>query len=156
MKNRVDIMNETDRSALIAMSGGVDSSVAAYLLQQDGYRLEGTTMRLYRWDGKYRQKQRTCCTDRDLNDASEVAIRLGIPYEITDYEEIFRREVIDKFIRVYEEGGTPNPCIDCNRVLKFEALLDHARREGFDALATGHYARVCFDGASGRWQREAD
>ena len=82
----ITMSGDADRSALIAMSGGVDSSVAAYLMLRDGYRLEGTTMRLYRWDKKYRNKTRTCCTDRDLNDASEVAARLNIPYEVTDYE----------------------------------------------------------------------
>ena len=140
-----------DKSALIAMSGGVDSSVAAYLMLQDGYRLEGTTMRLYHWDKKYRKKTRTCCTDMDFSDASEVAVRLGIPYEVTDYEETFRREVIEKFIRVYENGGTPNPCIDCNRVLKFEKLLEYANDKGLSNIVTGHYSRIELDPQSGRF-----
>ncbi len=144
-------MSDMDKSALIAMSGGVDSSVSAYLMLREGYRLEGTTMRLYHWDKKYRKKTRTCCTDRDFNDASEVAVRLGIPYEVTDYEEIFRQEVIEKFIRVYENGGTPNPCIDCNRVLKFEKLLEYAREKGLSNIVTGHYARIEQEPQSGRF-----
>ncbi|MBR6229910.1 MAG: tRNA 2-thiouridine(34) synthase MnmA [Eubacterium sp.] len=124
------------------MSGGVDSSVAALCMLEKGYRLEGTTMRLYKWDGKYRPKTRTCCTDRDMNDASEVAVKLGIPYTVTDYQEVFRTEVIEKFIRVYEEGGTPNPCIDCNRYLKFDRLLALAREKELNYIVTGHYARI--------------
>ena len=136
-------MNDTtDRSALIAMSGGVDSSVAALKTLQDGFRCEGTTMRLYHWDGRYRKKVRTCCSDRDMNDASEVAVHLDIPYSVTDYEADFRDAVIDKFVRIYEQGGTPNPCIDCNRVLKFEKLLELAHSKGLYYIVTGHYARI--------------
>ena len=135
-----------EKSALIAMSGGVDSSVAALMMLEQGYRLEGTTMRLYRWDGKYRPKTRTCCTDRDMNDASEVAVKLGIPYTVTDYQEVFRKEVIEKFIRVYEQGGTPNPCIDCNRYLKFDRLLALAHEKELNYIVTGHYARIERDG----------
>lgn len=147
-----------NKSVLMAMSGGVDSSVAALTLLKMGYTVEGATMRLYRWDASYRPKTRTCCTDRDLSDASEVAAALDIPYSIIDLEADFRRDVIDKFVRVYENGGTPNPCIDCNRYLKFDKLLEYAKSHSHDYIATGHYARIAYDAATGRYllKRSAD
>lgn len=140
----------TAGTVLVAMSGGVDSSAAALLLQQEGWNCKGVTMRLFSNEviGK---SGKTCCSLRDVADAEAVARRLGIPFQAVDYQNDFRREVIDKFIRVYEEGGTPNPCIDCNRTMKFSKLMELAEEEGCTHMATGHYARVEYDEERGRW-----
>ena len=141
----------TEKSTLIAMSGGVDSSVAAWLMLQQGYRCEGTTMRLYRNSDIGLSQFHTCCSQRDIDDASEVAFQLDIPYEVLDFTLDFKEQIIEKFIRTYEAGGTPNPCIDCNRYMKFEKLLRFAREKGLEYVVTGHYARIEFDPASGRY-----
>ena len=138
--------------AMIAMSGGVDSSVAALLMQQAGYDCTGVTMRLYRAPGFQTSSPKSCCSDADEDDAAAVCFQLGIPHESACFSKRFEQEVIRRFIREYEAGRTPNPCIDCNRYLKFEALMDQARSEGFDVLVTGHYARVQFNEEAGRWQ----
>jgi len=144
--------NGTDeKSALIAMSGGVDSSIAAYLMKRDGYRCMGATMRLYRNNDIGLDQSHTCCSQNDIDDAARVAAQLGIPYEVLNYREGFREQVIDKFIRTYEEGGTPNPCIDCNRYLKFEKMFFYAWENGLNYIVTGHYARIEQDEASGRY-----
>lgn len=136
------------KRALIAMSGGVDSSVAAYLMQRQGYLCEGVTMRLYYGShGRFH----TCCAQEDIEDAMEVAYQLDIPYEVLDYTADFRSQVMDKFCRVYEAGGTPNPCIDCNRYLKFDRLFQTARERGDDYVVTGHYAQILQDPQSGRY-----
>ena len=140
-----------EKSALIAMSGGVDSSVAAYLMLQQGYECRGTTMRLYRNADIGLNPFHTCCSQRDIDDAAEVAFQLDIPYKVLDFTLDFKEQIIEKFIRVYEAGGTPNPCIDCNRYMKFDKLLQAAREAGLHCVATGHYARIQQDSASGRW-----
>lgn len=129
---------------LVAMSGGVDSSVTAYLLKAQGYECAGATMRLTcsRTFNDAADEARSCCSLSDLEDAEAVCARLGIPWQALDFRDIFSREVIDKFVHTYETGRTPNPCIDCNRYLKFGAFLDYAREQGFDYIATGHYAQV--------------
>ena len=124
--------------ALIAMSGGVDSSVAAYLVQRQGYDCIGCTMKLYESEAG----QHGCCTLEDVEDARAVAFRLGMPYYVFNYVERFREKVIGKFISCYERGLTPNPCIDCNRYMKFDALYERARVLGCDRIVTGHYARI--------------
>lgn len=125
--------------ALIAMSGGVDSSVAA-LLTKDCDRI-GCTMRLY--DGEESAKQEnTCCSLDDVEDARAVCRRMGIPFYVFNFKEAFEANVISRFIDCYRRGMTPNPCIDCNRYMKFERLLDRARELGCDLVVTGHYARV--------------
>ena len=137
--------------ALIAMSGGVDSSIAAYLTMRTGCPCLGATMRLYRNIDIGKSPQRTCCAQKDIDDASQVAFQLDLPYEVLDLTARFRAEVMDKFVRTYEAGGTPNPCIDCNRYLKFDTLLELAREKGLSEVVTGHYARIVKDEASGRY-----
>ena len=93
----------------------------------------------------------TCCSAKDVEDAAEVAFQLDIPFEVVNYTEDFREKVIEKFIATYEAGGTPNPCIDCNRTMKFDKMLDFARAHGLDHVVTGHYARIEQDPETGRW-----
>ena len=135
---------------LVAMSGGVDSSVAACLLQEQGYACIGVTMRLFENTTAGIPRGHTCCSLDDVEDARAVADTLGIPFYVLNFTEDFHQKVIDKFVRVYQSGGTPNPCIDCNRYLKFDLLLRRARELGCDAIATGHYVRKVRD-ADGRW-----
>ena len=149
-------MTETENTsrrpgALIAMSGGVDSSVAAWLMQRDGFDCTGITMRLTRNEAVDTEGLHTCCSERDIEDAAEVAYAMDIPYEVLDFTADFQEKIIDKFIRVYEAGGTPNPCIDCNKYMKFDHLLRWAESHGMEYVVTGHYARVEQDEATGRW-----
>ncbi len=127
---------------LVAMSGGVDSSVAAYLLREQGHSCIGATMRLYDNEMADIPREHGCCTLADVEDARSVARRLGIPYYVFNFKDAFEQKVIQKFVQTYQSGGTPNPCIDCNRWLKFDLLLHRARELGCDAIATGHYARI--------------
>ncbi|MCI7125290.1 MAG: tRNA 2-thiouridine(34) synthase MnmA [Agathobaculum sp.] len=142
---------QENNTALIAMSGGVDSSVAAYLTQRAGYTCAGVTMRLYRNEDIGLCQYRTCCSQRDIDDAAEVAFELDMPFHVADYTAAFKTQVIEKFVRVYENGGTPNPCIDCNRYMKFSHLLDFAAQKGYHYVVTGHYARIAYDEKTGRW-----
>ena len=142
---------QKDKSAIIAMSGGVDSSVAAYLMVKQGYRCHGTTMRLYRNSDIGRSEYHTCCSQKDIDDASDIAFQLDIPYDVLDFTMNFKSQVIEKFIRTYEAGGTPNPCIDCNRYMKFDKLLDYADEVGAYYIVTGHYVKVMYDEAKGRY-----
>ena len=142
---------ENTPGALIAMSGGVDSSVAAYLMKQAGYRCMGATMRLYQNEDLGQCGFHTCCSAKDVEDAADVAFQLDIPFEVINYTDEFRKKVIKKFIATYETGGTPNPCIDCNRYMKFDKMLAFAREHGLDYVVTGHYARIEQDPDTGRW-----
>ena len=128
---------------LVAMSGGVDSAVAAALLHQQGYDVIGVTMRLYTEadDGALRSG-RTCCGIEDVGDARAAAQRIGIPHYTLNLEREFDRDVISTFVDAYANGRTPNPCLACNEKVKFSALLDRAVAMGVDRLATGHYARI--------------
>lgn len=132
--------------ALIAMSGGVDSSVAAYIMKEDGYDCIGCTMKLYSNDDAGVPKDHTCCSLDDVEDAKSVASRLGIPYYVFNFSDDFREKIICKFIDSYERGRTPNPCIDCNRFMKFEKLHERAKILGCDVIVTGHYARIYKEG----------
>jgi len=139
----------SDKTALIAMSGGVDSSVTALLLQEQGFTCEGATMRLYRNEDIGVCQYHTCCSARDIDDAADVAFKLHILYKVLDYTAAFKNEVIAKFVRIYEQGGTPNPCIDCNRFMKFRNLWEVAQKSQLNYVATGHYARIEFDREQG-------
>ena len=123
------------------MSGGVDSSVAACLLMEQGFECVGVTMRLYDNEALGLEHASTCCSVDDIEDARAVAARLGMPYLTLNMAEDFKTCVMDKFIREYERGNTPNPCIDCNRYMKFERLLHRASELGCDYIATGHYVQ---------------
>ena len=137
---------------LVAMSGGVDSSVAAALLRDAGHEVVGATMKL--WGGP---SDSGCCSVADVEDARRVAQQLGLAHHVFNFTDDFDARVVDPYVDAHRSGRTPNPCIECNRHLKFDRFLDRARRLGFDAIATGHHARVTRDGA-GRWQlrRAAD
>ena len=131
-----------------AMSGGVDSAAAALLLQQAGCDVTGVTLRLHH----YKDRPGLCGSADDIETARSVAAGMGIPHVVLDLCDLFQKQVMDRFVWAYTHGRTPNPCIDCNREIKFGALLDWALDQGADAIATGHYARVRFDEAAHRWQ----
>ena len=128
--------------ALIAMSGGVDSSLAAKLTLEQGYECIGCTMKLYRNEDAGVSRSRTCCSLDDAEDARAVAYKLGMKFYVFNFTDAFRDTVLRKFVESYERGITPNPCIDCNRYLKFEKLYERARVLGCDRIVTGHYARI--------------
>ena len=135
----------------VAMSGGVDSSVAALLLQQAGHKIFGVNLRMFHNEDLGQSPGKTCCSLADAEDAGLVARRLGAPFYVFDVSQVFRSTVIRDFIEEYQNGRTPNPCAVCNRTVKFGALLDRVRVLGADYLATGHYARVEQDAATGRY-----
>lgn len=137
--------------ALIAMSGGVDSSVAAYLMQKQGYDCIGATMKLYHNTDIGLSENCACCSADDREDARAVAASMNIPHYVFNFSDLFREKVMDKFVHCYECGITPNPCIDCNRHLKFEFLHRRAAELGCDYVATGHYAQIIKDSETDRY-----
>ncbi|MEA4965242.1 MAG: tRNA 2-thiouridine(34) synthase MnmA [Oscillospiraceae bacterium] len=141
---------------LVAMSGGVDSSVAAKLLMERGFDCIGCTMRLYDNGDAGIPHGRTCCSLEDVEDARGVAYQLGMPYYVFNFTDCFREKVIGNFVRSYEAGRTPNPCIDCNRYLKFDKLFARARALGCAYIATGHYARIGCEGGRYVLRKAAD
>lgn len=126
---------------LVAMSGGVDSAVAAALLRDEGHEVAGVTFRLF-CHGEEESARRSCCGLDGIHDAQSTARRLGVPHVVLDLEPLFRERVVDDFAAEYAAGRTPNPCVECNTHVKFAPLLAWARQSGFDRIATGHYARV--------------
>ena len=126
------------KKAMIAMSGGVDSAAAALLCCNQGYDCCGATMQL-----QDLSSAGSCCTPQDIATAADVCHTLGIPHRVFDFHGDFKQAVINKFIAAYEAGNTPNPCVDCNRYLKFEKLMEKMEQLGYDYIVTGHYARVC-------------
>lgn len=137
------------KTVLVGMSGGVDSSVAALLLKEQGYTVVGVTLRLR--GGRLAELSGEAA-ERDIADAQRVCAKLGIEHRVLDFTDRFCACVVDEFASEYLAGRTPNPCVTCNRTIKFGAMLDYALENGMDALATGHYARTAYDEATGRWQ----
>lgn len=140
-----------NKNAMIAMSGGVDSSVAAYLTMQAGFSCMGATMRLFSNQVLADGEESTCCSLDDVEDARSVAFRLGIPFYVFNFQDDFKKKVMDQFVACYETGGTPNPCVECNRHLKFDRFLRRAAELGCQYVVTGHYARIRYDEKSGRY-----
>lgn len=137
---------------VVAMSGGVDSSLTAALLKDEGYEVIGVTMQIWPSDDPDKElDQGGCCSLSAVDDARRVADTLGIPFYVMNFRELFEQKVIDLFVSEYLAGRTPNPCIACNRYIKFEAFLDKARGLEADYIATGHYARISYNQARGRW-----
>jgi tRNA-specific 2-thiouridylase len=141
---------------VVAMSGGVDSSVAAGLMVEAGHEVVGLTMKLRdTTEGERAQKGGSCCSPDDLRDAAAVCADLGIAHYVVDYRDAFRRAVVEPFAREYLQGRTPNPCVRCNDHIKFAALVTRARALGADRLVTGHYARITTDAAGRRHLHKA-
>jgi len=135
---------------VVAMSGGVDSSVVAAMLKDQNYEVIGVTMQLYDYGATANKKQKTCCASKDINDASIVAQKINIPHYVLNYESRFKEQVIDKFVESYLQGYTPIPCVSCNQSVKFNDLYNFAKKLGAKFLATGHYVNkiIASDGTA--------
>lgn len=140
-----------NKKTIVAMSGGVDSSVAALILKMQGYDCIGVTMKLFGNDDIGVCKKNTCCSLDDVEDARKVAYKLGMKYYVFNFSTKFEETVINKFVYSYENGMTPNPCIDCNRYLKFDKLFQRAKELDYNFIATGHYAQSEYSEGRKRW-----
>ena len=137
--------------ALIGMSGGVDSSVAAALMCQQGYECVGANMKLYAGEIPDGCGGKTCCSLEDAEDARSVCYKLRMKFYVFNFTEDFSKEVMDRFVCAYENGATPNPCIDCNKYMKFGKLYERAQLLNCDTIVSGHYARVEYNETTGRY-----
>ncbi len=146
--------HRVSRRVLVGMSGGVDSSVAAALLVEQGYEVIGVTIKTYNYDdvGGNLGNESSCCSLEGINDARRVCAQLGIPHLVVDFTEPFRRSIIEHFVGEYFRGRTPNPCVRCNRAIKWGELLRKADACGAEYVATGHYARLQYDAERGRYR----
>jgi len=142
-----------NKKVMVGMSGGVDSSVAAVLLREQGYDICGVTLKLFGSEDidSTSCRTRTCCSLEDVEDARSVAYRLGIEHFVFNFGDSFKEEVMNRFAHSYSEGNTPNPCIDCNKYIKFSKLIQRAILLENDYIATGHYAKIEYDNGSGRY-----
>jgi len=136
---------------LVGMSGGVDSSTAAAILKDEGYEVYGCTLKLWDEPEDPEVSARTCCSLKDVEDARATAFKMDIPFYVLNMKDIFEEKVVKYFVNSYLKGETPNPCIACNRHIKFEAMLAKAMMLGMDYIATGHYARIERDEGTGRY-----
>ncbi len=150
---RKEIMKRHPKRVVVGMSGGVDSCVAAALLIEQGYEVIGITIKTYRYEdvGGNVGNDSSCCSLDGINDARRVAMKLGCAHYVVDFSDRFREEVIDYFVQDYMEGRTPNPCVQCNRHIKWDEMLRKADALGAEWIATGHYARIRHDERSGRY-----
>lgn len=151
-------MNRDTNRVIVGMSGGVDSSVATGMLVEQGFDVIGITIKTYRYEdvGGNVGNDSTCCSLDGINDARRVALKLGIPHYTVDFTEVFKKEIIDYFVEDYLAGNTPNPCVRCNRQIKWGQMLHKADSLGAEYIATGHYASIEHDEASGRrWIRRS-
>lgn len=139
-----------DEKVVVAMSGGVDSAVAAHMLMQEGYPVTGVNLRVWEYEESCDPRKKSCCSPEDIRDARDVGLQLEMPFYVIRMEKVFQEKVMDRFVSDYASGRTPNPCVECNTFVKFGSLFEQARALGISWIATGHYART-FQTEDGRW-----